>query len=196
MKQPLERSQVITLAALFIVIVVLAVAFFLGGREEVIRPGSQAVLSAPPAATQEPAAKKMVILFFASDGDELLHPEEREIEAAPTPAEEAGRVLQELIKGSHGGFLSTIPAETKLRQVYITKEGVAYADFSKEMSANHPSGSAAEIATVYAVVNSLAYNFKDVKRVFILIDGAEKDTLGGHVILNRPLLPYFSLVAQ
>lgn len=196
MKQPLERSQVITLAALFIVIAVLAVAFFLGGREEVIRPGSQTVLPATPGAPQEPSAKRKVTLFFASEDDEWLHPEEREIEAAPTPAEEAGRVLQELIKGSRGGYLSTIPAETKLRQVYFTKEGVAYADFSKEMSANHPSGSAAEIATVYAVVNSLAYNFKDVKKVFILIDGAEKDSLSGHVNLNRPLLPYFSLVAK
>jgi spore germination protein GerM len=196
MKQPLERPQVITLAALFIVIVVLAVAFFLGGREEVIKPGSQAVLPATPAAPQGPVAKKKIVLFFASDDDDRLHPEEREIEAVSTPAEEAGRVLQELIKGSRGGFLTTIPAETRLRQVYFTKEGVAYADFSKELSANHPSGSAAEIATVYAVVNSLAYNFKDVKRVFILIDGAEKDTLNGHVSLNRPLLPDFSLVAQ
>jgi len=196
MKQPLERSQIITLAALFIVIVVLAVAFFLGGREEVIKPSSQAVLPSASGPPQQPSAKKKVVLFFASDSDDLLHPEEREIEAAPTPAEEAGRVLQELIKGSHGGLISTIPPETKLRQVYFTKEGVAYADFSKEMSANHPSGSAAEVATVYAVVNSLAFNFKDVKKVFILIDGAEKETLGGHVSLNRPILPYFSLVAQ
>ena len=63
------------------------------------RPTAVIALPATQAAPQEPAAKKKVILFFASDNDDLLHPEEREIEAAPAPAEEAGRVLQELIKG-------------------------------------------------------------------------------------------------
>lgn len=202
MKQPLERSQAITLAALVVLIVVLAVALFLSGREEKTVPASRIpadVTTAPapaPAAPGTPRVMKKVTLFFASENDDYLHPEEREIPAAATPAEEAGSVLAELIKGSRAGLVATLPPQTRLRQVYLTKDGTAYADFSKELSLNHPSGSAAEMSTVYAVVDSLAYNFKDVKRVLILIEGVEADTLDGHISLDRPLLPYFSLVAQ
>ena len=200
MKQPLERSQVITLASLFVVIVVLALAFFLSGREESVVPVSRipADIGPAPAPGRLPSSdvRKKVILFFASENDDLLHPEEREIAAGISPAEEAGRVLDELIKGSATGLVSTLPPQTRLRQVYLTKDGTACADFSKSLGLDHPSGSSAEIATVYAVVNSLAYNFKDVKRVLILIEGLETDTLDGHISLNKPLLPQYSLVAQ
>jgi spore germination protein GerM len=197
MKQPLDRTQVTALAALFIVIVVLAVAFFLGGREESAMPPSSSLKEmAPPTPAAADLQKKKVVLFFASENDSLLHPEEREIEAGPTPAQEAGRVLEELIRGSRVGYISTLPPETTVRQVYFTREGIAYVDFSRELSANQLSGSEAEIATVFAVVNSLTYNYKDVKRVFILIDGTEKDTLDGHIRLDKPLFPNYSLVAQ
>jgi spore germination protein GerM len=196
MKQPLERTQVIILVSLFVLVAVLALAFFLGGREDRIKPPFEALLPATPAGPMTPGEKKKVILFFASENDDLLHPEDREIEAGPTPAQEAARVLEELIRGSKGSYLSTLPPATKLRQVYITTDGTAYADFSKELSADHPSGTAAEMATVYAVVNSLTYNFKDVKKVFILIEGVEKETLCGHVNLNKALLPFLAMVAQ
>ena len=68
-------------------------------------------------------------------------------------------------------------------------------DFSRELSLNHISGSAAEIATVFAIVNPLVRNFDSIKRVFILVDGTERETLNGHVDLTRPLLPRFDLVA-
>jgi len=196
MKQPLERTQVIILVSLFVLVTVLALAFFLGGREDRIKPPSEALLPLTPGGPTTPAEKRKVVLFFASENDDLLHPEDQEIEAGPTPAEEAGRVLKELLLGSKGSYLSTLPPATKLRQVYFTRDGTAYADFSKELSADHPSGTAAEMSTVYAVVNSLTYNFKDVKKVFILIEGVEKETLCGHVNLNKALLPFMAMVAQ
>ncbi len=200
MKQPLERPQVIILAALFVIIVVLAVAFFLSGHEDRMAPPSrippEMTGPAAPAGPASGPASKKVVLFFASENDDLLHPEEREIPVGPTPADEAGNVLKELIQGSRAGLISTLPAQTRLRQVYLLKDGTACADFSRDLALNHPSGAAAEISTVYSVVNSLAYNFKDVKRVLILIEGTEADTLDGHISLDKPLVPSFSLVAQ
>jgi hypothetical protein len=52
------------------------------------------------------------------------------------------------------------------------------------------------MGTVFAVVNTLTYNFKSIKRVFILIDGSEKETLAGHIDLSRPLLPRYDLVSN
>jgi len=33
------------------------------------------------------------------------------------------------------------------------------------------------LATVYSIVNTLAYNFKPIKKVFLLVEGSEKETL-------------------
>ena len=73
---------------------------------------------------------------------------------------------------------------------------MAYVDFSKEIQEKHLRGSSAEMATVFSIVNSLAYNFKSIKKVFILIDGVEKETLGGHISLSHPFLPQYDLVAE
>ena len=67
---------------------------------------------------------------------------------------------------------------------------------SKTPLRNQPSGSSEELAAVYSVVNTLAYNFKPIKKVFILVEGGERETLGGHVNLGEAFLPQFSLDAQ
>jgi len=176
----------------------LALFFFLSDNRESIKkaqPGEG--LSAEDGTTAaDSRPRRTVKLLFLSEEREALIPEEREIVADPSsPAFEARQILTELIKGSNAGLLSAIPPETKLIQVYITKEGTAYADFSREFSDRHPSGSNAEIATIYAVVDSLAYNLKSVKKVCLLIDGEERETLAGHIAINHAILPDFSRIA-
>ena len=105
-------------------------------------------------------------------------------------------MIRELIKGSRNEGISPIPVKTKLRELFITDEGIAFVDFSKEIQENQFFGSAGEIAAVFSIVNTLTYNFKSIKRVFILIEGREKETLGGHIDLKRPLLPRFDLAAN
>lgn len=189
----MDRKRWIILGLLFGLLVVLAVIFFMGGGRERIRLSSE--MPIPEIIPEPPEAKetRSIILFFLSDADNLLHAEESEIFTSPSVVDEAEQVVRKLIEGSQAGFLSPIPSETKLRQLFITKDGIAYVDFSKEMIAEHPSGASAELATIYSIVNSLAYNFISIKRVFILIEGGERDTLGGHINLGRPFVPLYSL---
>jgi spore germination protein GerM len=183
------------LAFLAIVVVVLAVVFFRGGGQEQIKAKGAAPAAEPARAAAPPAESKIVTLFLTSEDDSLLHPEERKIPAGASTVEEASVVVRELIKGSNKGFLSALPPETRLRRLFITKEGIAYVDFSKEL-VDHLAGSSEELAAVYSVVNSLAYNFKSIKKVFILVEGAEKETLGGHINLGEAFVPQYSLDAQ
>ena len=182
-------------AFLAIAVTVLAVVFFRSGGQEPVSANKEA----PPMETERPAAgpgeSRVVTLYFTSEDDNLLHPEERTIPAGASPAEEAAEVVRELIKGSNGSLLAALPAGTRLRRLFITKEGIAYVDFSRDI-AGQPSGSSEELATVYSVVNTLAYNFKPIKKVFILIEGAERETLGGHVNLSEAFAPQFSLDAR
>ena len=187
------RSVLIPILA--VAAVGLAVFFFLSDNRESIKkaqPGTG--LSAEEGTSPaDPRPKRTVKLLFLSDERDALVPEEREIVAdASSPAFEARQILQELIKGSRSGLLSAIPPETKLIQVYVTRDGIAYVDFSREFADRHPSGSNAEIATIYAVVDSLAYNLKSIKKVCLLVDGEERETLAGHIAINHPILPDFS----
>ena len=77
----------------------------------------------------------------------------------------------------------------------MAKDGTAYVDFSREFADRHPSGSSAEIATIYAVVDSLAINLKSVRKVCLLVDGEERETLAGHIAISRPIPPDFSKIA-
>jgi hypothetical protein len=52
------------------------------------------------------------------------------------------------------------------------------------------------MATIFSIVNSLTYNFKPIRKVFILVEGGEKETLGGHISLAQPFLPKHDLVAE
>jgi hypothetical protein len=49
--------------------------------------------------------------------------------------------------------------------------------------------------TVYAIVNVVTANLPTVRRVQILIDGQEADTLAGHIDLRRPLERDVSLIS-
>ncbi|HMA53014.1 MAG TPA: GerMN domain-containing protein [Acidobacteriota bacterium] len=188
-------KQALILGGLGLVLLVLVVIFFTGGGGEKVK---RFVESNVPKGSEPALAKaqtKTVTLFFIAD-DDLLHKETREITAGPTEADEAERALAELIRGSEEGLVSPLPPGTRVRQVFIAKDGLATVDFSRDIAENFSYGSTSELAAVYAVVNTLVYNFKPVKKVVLLVEGAERETLGGHVDLSRAFFPDYSLVAR
>lgn len=194
MKGKISRRGLV-LGGLAVVLLVLVIVFFSGGGREKVKRFVEANAPKPQAGAAE-AAVRTVTLFFLADADDFLHKETREIAAGPTAAEEAERALAELIKGSGKGLVSPLPPQTRVRQVFVAQNGVATVDFSRDIVEKFSYGSTMELSAVYAVVNTLAFNFKEVKRVVILVEGAEKETLGGHVDLSRAFLPDYSLVAR
>ncbi len=189
----MDKKGWIILGLSVIVLVALAFVFYRGQGSEEIRPAAEEAPSERLQEPEPPLETRMISVFFLSDEDSLFHAELRRIGTGPSVVREAERVVEELIKGSEKGLISPLPPETKLRQLFITKGGIAYVDFSKELAEKHPSGSSAEIATIYSIVNSLTYNFTSIKKVFILIEGGEKETLGGHVSLSQAFVPRYSL---
>lgn len=177
-------------------LVVLVFIFFKTGVREKIRPSPLVPTPESMELPAKPGAKIEVVLFFLSEKDTYLHSEKREIDAGVSVVRQAKLAVEELLKGSQLGYISPFPPETKLIELHVTRGGVAYVDFSKDIVEKHLSGSSAEISTIYSVVNSLAYNFDSIKRVFILIEGREKETLGGHISLSRPFLPLYDLIAK
>jgi len=129
-----------------------------------------------------------VKLFFpAMTGNNLLASEDQTIFKSPEVVNRAKQILQKLQEGPHSAAMfPSMPKDTKVQDIFISEEGIAFIDFSNTISANHPGGVLNEMATVYSIVNSLAYNVSEIKQVKILIGGVEKETLAGHCVLLLP----------
>jgi len=192
----MDTKRLVLLGVLVATMIILAFVFFRSGGEEKIKQLPVEPQKKQELTEEQSPQTKIITLFFLSEDDDLLHPEEREVLDNPSVAHLASQTIKELLKGSRNGSLSSFPDDTKLRELFITREGIAYVDFSGDISDEHISGSAAEIHTVFTIVNTLTYNFKSIKRVFILIEGIERETLAGHIDLSRPLLPRYDLVAN
>jgi spore germination protein GerM len=144
--------------------------------------------SAPTAAAAPDAARTIQArLFYLAPSGTLLQSVEREVAFGESPAAQARHILEAQLQPAPERLISAIPAGTKLRNLYLSSDGVAYVDLTGEVSKAHPGGSLSEILTVYSVVNALGENLPAVSGVQILIDGREVDTLAGHVDLRRPL---------
>jgi spore germination protein GerM len=165
---------------------------------EVEEPAAEEAAPTPaPAEVEEAEAGRRinVRLYFEAPDREGLLPEEREVAFSSDLARQIRTVVEELARGPTTGLLPTLPAGTRVLEVFVQARGVAYVDLSPEAASGLPGGSKAELLTVYSVVNTIATNFPAVKRVRIVLDDQPVPSLGGHVDVSRPLPPDLTLLA-
>ena len=131
---------------------------------EVEEPAAE---EAAPAAAEGAAAASgrriSVRLYFEAPDREGLLPEEREVAFSGDLARQLRTVVEELAKGSTTGLVPTLPAGTRVLEVFVQARGVACVDLSSEATSGLPGGSKAELLTVYSVVNTIVTNFPAVE---------------------------------
>jgi spore germination protein GerM len=177
----------------FGLVLVLGISYYYNLQKRVgrlVRPPqepSQPYLVDKPVFSETAPLKKVRVFLPSKSKDGLLEPEEREIHSSDQVSAEAKQIIAELIAGSKEGRGAAIPPETKLREIFISGEALAVVDLTKEVSANHPGGLIQEVSSIYAIVNSLTENLPSIRRVQILVEGAEAETLAGHIDLSKPL---------
>ena len=140
--------------------------------------------AAPPAEAQR---KITATLFFISQDGMSLVPIQTEVRLAEPVVEQAREIIQAQISAAAPPLAAAIPAETKLRAIFLSERGDLFVDLTRELTSRHTGGSLDELFTVYAIVNAATVNLPAISRVQILIDGKEVDTLAGHVDLRNPL---------
>jgi germination protein M len=170
-----------------------ALFYFIRNRPQPERTGATQSPANAAAAGQHDSRKINVKLFFGIPGSTMLQAEERSIPYHDTLLAQAREVMNALIAGPQTQLISAIPNGTKLLDVMVSKDGIAYVDFSQEIVSNHQGGSTAEMMTVYSIVNTLSTNLPQIQGVQILVDDHSVDTLNGHMNLSRPLKPDFSM---
>jgi spore germination protein GerM len=148
-----------------------------------------------PGAVDQGMRRLNVLVYFPSSVKDVLAGEPREIFMTAAPGDRAKQILADLISGPESGrALRAVPRGTQLQQVYVLEHGTAYVDFSAELKQGLGGGSTEELFTVYSIVNSVALNIPEIRRVGILINGRPVETLNGHVDLRRPLPPNLSIL--
>jgi hypothetical protein len=136
----------------------------------------------------------IVVLYFPSLADRKLVGESRPIKWAQSEDDRVRQVLLALVEGSHQGLSHVLPASTVVRAVFLTSEGTAYVDFSKDILNSPSPGIESECLSVYSMVDSITANIPSVKRVKILVQGQEVETLEGHADLTEAIVPDPSLI--
>lgn len=132
-------------------------------------------------------SKKKVLLYFENDEGDNLLVEEREIFKQNDIVSEIRETLIEFFWGSRKGYKSPIPADTRLREVYVDIYQTVYIDLTQEIIANHSRGVFDEILTVLSLIKTVRHNFPQIARVQILVEGQEIETIAGHIMVYKPL---------
>ena len=141
-----------------------------------------------------PSKKTPTHLYFADSNNRYLISATRVLVHLDDPLDFGRVIIEALIEGPKGQLGRTLPAETKLRALYITRAGECYADLTTAVREMYPGGSQSELLTVYSIVNSLILNVPAIEKVKILIDGRESATLAGHVDLIHALTANMLLI--
>jgi len=145
----------------------------------------------PPASGKRTASQKRekqeVTLFFSDANERFLVPEKRLVTKEKEPEAQAREIVKALLAGSKMGFVNTFPEKAELADVKL-EDDTLVVNFQESLVTNHPGGSAAEMATVYSLTNTLTTNLPAVKKVRILIGGHPRESLKGHIGLKNPFI--------
>lgn len=180
---PLHKRSNMSLVIPFVVLA-LVFAVLIWGKYKT----SRMVKPTPP--VQQPAGQHTAVLFFIDEGGRLVK-EGRQMEACSGTEVCMKAVLDELFNGPVGELDEALPEGTALKGVQVVGD-MAVVDLSRDFSEEAVSGSSAEMAAVYSIVNTVCVNFPSVSKVKLNIEGDEKAVLK-HLDLSDPLAPDFSL---
>jgi hypothetical protein len=135
-----------------------------------------------------PEGSRTITLYFAADAEPALFAETRQVAMSKSTVSQVRQVMRALVAGPAGGRgANAIPQGTKLLGAYYdTETFTVYLDFSSELVAAHPGGTAAEYSTVAAIVRTVSENFPEVQAVQVLVEGYQVGTIAGHVDAYKP----------
>jgi len=125
----------------------------------------------------------LIYLIQSTPTDFDLVPVERTIEGPLDPT----KAMQAQLKGplAHEDLSAPVPEGTRLLD--LTVQGtLATANFSRDITQKFTGGSLMEAYLVEAIVKTLT-QFPDIDMVQILVEGETVESIGGHILISKPL---------
>ena len=147
----------------------------------------------PPIATDidslglELSLQQSTLFFYDANALELTR-HEVQLRLSQDTDKRLEEIVKALTETSPDDLINPIPKGTSLYAAYLDDHSTAYLDFSRDLADAHIVGTMAEFLTVSAILQTVQANFPDqIRRVQILIEGQEVDTLAGHIDISKPL---------
>lgn len=181
----LNSRQIVVIG--LVTMLVLAAIVWLSTR----RSGDEVAAPAPTRRVESvPEGTRNVMLFFADADEPKIRGETRELAVGRRLDEQVRQVVDALITGpSSPSGVSAIPAGTEVLAVMVDADsGTVFLDFSSDLVTAHPGGSAAEYCTIASIVRTVGENFPELQRVQLLVDGAQIESIAGHVRADQPFV--------
>ena len=143
-----------------------------------------------PVATPETSemleGQQREVTLFVSDASGGLIRALRDIKKRNDMLEEVTQTITLLIQPDADVRNAALPEGTALLNVFLSGGGILYLNMNRNLQDRHVGGLNAELTTVTALVNTILLNFQEIKHVQILVEGAEIETLAGHVDCRKP----------
>lgn len=135
-------------------------------------------------------------IFFPWPEGRKLKPEKRTLTLVGGLEERVAALFGMLSKGplDKGSFMTLAPFE--LKHIFIDQNGLAYLDLAAPPAKEGNLGAIDESLLVYSIVNTVIFNFPEVKKVKFLLNGEEKETFAGHIDISKPLGPNTYLAGE
>ena len=184
-KKSFKRSVLFSIVTL---IVIGLVIFFVVLFDYVFPPTKDA--------TAKRKEKQQIVLYFSDANERFLVPENRYIPKENNPDEQAREVVKALLVGSKTKLVNTFPQKVTLEELKIDKNQIAYVSFDRSLIQKHPGSSSSELATIYSLTNSLVQNVPEIKKVKLLVNGKEIESIKGHIDTRHPFSMNKELMAQ
>ena len=133
--------------------------------------------------------QKQYTFYYPVVGSSRLASVTRNLTLENDRAEQLSALIRTLAALTPDLAASELVPQLRLRRVFLDRAGTAYVDLTAPGERPQASDVAMERLCVWSIVNTLCYNFTDVRQVKVLVGGDEAETLFGHIDLSRPLLP-------
>lgn len=194
------RSLALSVALFLLLVTAFVGLLGCGGASDDGTPGAaDSAESDSVAVTGDQGLGLPVDLYFPT-ADGRLAAETRELPPANEPVERIEALVESLLGGpqsTEAGLVRPLPEDVVLEGVYLGPGGVAFLDLRTPEPRDPPAvGSREEMQIVFSLVNSVALNVAEARRVVLLWNGRQPATFAGHLDTSRPLAPDTDLVRR
>jgi spore germination protein GerM len=137
-----------------------------------------------PIATPTDVKVKAKLYWVSKENQGALEAVETELPLSAEPAVRAKQLINALIADVPSAEQRLLPADLALLELYLLPDGTVVADFSQALATETPSGIWSEQMAVDSIAHTLEANVAGARRLKILINGQETETLAGHLDLT------------
>ena len=138
----------------------------------------------PPIVTSTDVKVRTKLFWISVSNPSVLEAEDVSLALSADPVQRARQLINALILSPPTPQQRTLPADTTLLDFYLLPDGTGIADFSDTLSTGTPSGIMSEQLAVDSITKTLAASVAQIRRLKILLQGQEADSLAGHVDLT------------